>query len=144
MRRRAQQDGASSGAFQGRGKVQIAYRGDAVLLRFDAATTQTRRLKSMVSNFMRKEVASARPSFHSYEVRIWISVTPDMKGGFDVDNVAKACLDALKGVLWRDDRQVVRLAVEKFKGEGAQIALLARPLRDPPEPRPFDQDLFDA
>lgn len=31
----------------------------------------------------------------------------------DADNVAKLCLDALNGVAWRDDAQVVRLRVEK-------------------------------
>ena len=31
----------------------------------------------------------------------------------DVDNVAKSVLDGLNGVLWRDDRQVVRIASEK-------------------------------
>lgn len=31
----------------------------------------------------------------------------------DVDNYAKLCLDALNGVLWRDDSQVVRLLTEK-------------------------------
>lgn len=31
----------------------------------------------------------------------------------DVDNVAKSVLDGLNGVLWRDDRQVVRITAEK-------------------------------
>ena len=31
----------------------------------------------------------------------------------DVDNVAKAVLDALTGVAWADDRQVRRLVIEK-------------------------------
>jgi len=29
--------------------------------------------------------------------------------GADIDNLAKACLDSLNGVLWRDDHQVVEL-----------------------------------
>lgn len=32
----------------------------------------------------------------------------------DVDNIAKVICDALNGVAWHDDSQVVRLAVEKF------------------------------
>lgn len=38
----------------------------------------------------------------------------------DVDNLAGAVMDALNGVLWRDDSQIVRLVVEKHlaaKGE---------------------------
>lgn len=31
----------------------------------------------------------------------------------DVDNVAKSILDGLNRVLWRDDRQVMRIVVEK-------------------------------
>lgn len=34
----------------------------------------------------------------------------------DVDNVAKAVLDALTGVTWEDDTQVARLVVEKSYG----------------------------
>jgi Holliday junction resolvase RusA-like endonuclease len=34
----------------------------------------------------------------------------------DVDNVAKAVLDALNGVAWVDDTQVRRLVVEKSYG----------------------------
>ena len=34
----------------------------------------------------------------------------------DAENVSKAVLDAGNGVLWRDDRQVCRLTVEKWIG----------------------------
>lgn len=36
----------------------------------------------------------------------------------DVDNLAKAVLDALTGVLWKDDGQVQRLAVTKVVAAG--------------------------
>ena len=35
----------------------------------------------------------------------------------DADNVAKCICDALNGLAWKDDSQVVRLYVEKFFGE---------------------------
>lgn len=35
----------------------------------------------------------------------------------DVDNVAKAILDAFKGVVWMDDSQVVDLSISKWYGE---------------------------
>lgn len=34
----------------------------------------------------------------------------------DIDNYAKLILDALNGVAWRDDRQIVRLTVEFSTG----------------------------
>lgn len=35
----------------------------------------------------------------------------------DVDNYAKAVLDALNGVVWRDDGQIVQLAASKVYGD---------------------------
>jgi len=44
----------------------------------------------------------------------------------DVDNVAKAVLDALTGVAWEDDRQVRRLVIEKSYGpEGRTTVRIA-------------------
>jgi len=42
---------------------------------------------------------------------------------FDVDNAAKACLDALNGVAWEDDSQVARLVVEKSYGTEARTTV---------------------
>ena len=36
----------------------------------------------------------------------------------DCDNLAKAVLDALNGVLWQDDSQVVELSVSKWYAAG--------------------------
>ena len=41
----------------------------------------------------------------------------------DVDNVAKAVLDALTGVAWADDRQVRRLVIEKSYGPEARTTV---------------------
>ncbi len=131
-------------AFTGKGKVRIAFRGDTALLRINIATTQTRRLKKLVAEFCRKEVATRRPWFGPFEVHIWTSLQSDKRGFHDVDNIAKACLDALTGVFWRDDRQVVKLTSEKFTGEANQIAILVRPLDDEPLPVPLDESLFDV
>lgn len=38
----------------------------------------------------------------------------------DVDNIAKAVMDALNGLAWQDDKQVVRLSVCKRYGEEAR------------------------
>lgn len=131
-----------SGGFTGKGKVQIAYRGDTVILRIRAATTSARKLKGIVSEFCRKEVAVKRPYYGPFEVHIWTSVMAEKRGHHDVDNIAKACLDALNGVFWRDDRQVVRLISERFTGEANEIAIRVRPLESELEPHPFDEGLF--
>lgn len=41
----------------------------------------------------------------------------------DLDNCAKACLDALNGVAWADDSQVRRLVVEKSYGSEARTTV---------------------
>ena len=113
--------------FQGKGKVQIASRGDDLLIRVNLATTQTRKLKAELRSFLRREAAFVRPHFGPFEVRIWTSQFGN-KSHLDVDNIAKACLDALNGVVWRDDRQVMRVTSEKIQ---------RRSCRDP-DPCPDD------
>ena len=46
----------------------------------------------------------------------------------DVDNVAKAVLDALTGVVFHDDSQVERLLVTKVVGDRPRISVTARPM----------------
>jgi Holliday junction resolvase RusA-like endonuclease len=41
----------------------------------------------------------------------------------DVDNVAKAVMDALNGVAWADDCQVRRLLVEKSWGDASSVTV---------------------
>lgn len=40
----------------------------------------------------------------------------------DADNFAK-CIDALNGVVWRDDSQIVRLIVQKFYSERPRLVV---------------------
>lgn len=128
--------------FQGKGKVQIASRGDDMLIRVNLATTQTRKLKAEIRTFLRKEAAFVRPHFGPFEVHIWTSQYQN-KSHLDVDNIAKACLDALNGIVWRDDRQVMRLTSEKFHGDRACIMIRTRLLSDVPASVPMDDSLFD-
>ena len=127
----------------GAGKIRIATKGEDTLVIIDAATTQTRALKKYVSSFIKKEAASVRPWFGPFEVRIWTSVMAEKRGAHDVDNVAKAVLDAFSGVFWRDDRQVVRLISERFRGDANRIAVRLRPLRQELEPLELDPSLLE-
>lgn len=128
----------------GRGHVKLKVRGQEALVLIDGATTQTRILKKYVTAFMKKEAASVRPWFGPFEVRIWTSVMADKRGFHDVDNVAKAVLDALTGHFWRDDRQVVRLVSERFTGPQNRIAVRVRPLEQALTAVDLDEKLFDA
>ena len=116
----------SESGFEGRGRVQAVRSGDALLLRIDALTTQTRRLKPLVADFFRKHDRH-RPRYGPFECRIRIEHVGRL-AGHDVDNVAKALLDALTGVVWFDDAQVRRLLVERVEGERPRIHVCARPL----------------
>ena len=127
----------------GRGKVRLSYRGQEAVVVIDAATTQTRALKKYIGAFMKREAASIRPWFGPFEVRIWTSVMADKKGAHDVDNVAKAVLDALSGYFWRDDRQVVRLSSERFEGDANRIAVRVRPLREGVRPVEMSVEMSD-
>ena len=54
-------------------------------------------------------------------------------GQKDIDNMAKAVLDAGNGVLWIDDRQVARIHAEAIvgrQGEMPRVELIVRPLLD--------------
>ncbi len=58
------------------------------------------------------------------------------KRGGDVDNLAKALLDAATGVVWADDSQVAELLVRKVvgaQGEAPAVYLAVRPLGTGPQ-----------
>lgn len=47
----------------------------------------------------------------------------------DVDNMAKSILDALNGVAYKDDSQVVDLSIEKYYGEIPRVELVLREIK---------------
>lgn len=46
----------------------------------------------------------------------------------DTDNYIKATLDALNGVLWHDDSQIVKISGEKRYGETGKIIISVKPV----------------
>lgn len=116
--------GADHG-WRGGGRFRVARVGGTLLVRFQLLTTNTGKLKADMGAFFRKDYDAIRADFRSYDVRIWLDSRPHAR--IDVDNVAKACLDALTGVIWRDDRQVVRLLVEKSTGDQSAVVLAVKP-----------------
>lgn len=49
-------------------------------------------------------------------------------GRYDIDNLAKAVLDALNGVCWADDRQITRLFVTKIAADRPGVDVRIEPL----------------
>jgi len=133
----------SRGMGTGSGKVKVFSEGASALFIIDAATTQTRQLKKIVAAHARRQATGIRVSHQPFEVRIWTSVLSDKRGYHDVDNIAKAILDALTGLVWLDDRQVVRLISERFEGDANRIAVRTTPLSGPISPSELGPALLD-
>lgn len=100
--------------------------GATTVVLFDAATTQSKALRAEALKAFKRDLKDQGPSYDSFDVRIWIE---GYRRGrrLDVDNVAKASLDALVGLVWRDDRQVTRLCVEKLAAGPDRVVVAATP-----------------
>ena len=100
-------------------------------LRMDAATSQSRRFKSLIGDFLGTEFRRVRPEHGAYEVVVTVERSGEHHGadtGRDMDDVARAVVDALSPVVFRDGSPVERLHVEKAQGERTRIRVSARPV----------------
>jgi crossover junction endodeoxyribonuclease RusA len=107
----------------GRGKVRARVVDGAVEITIDGITTQARYYKPLVYEFFRKEF-QVRPRWGEFEVEIrmeYLGEAPRL----DLDNLAKALLDALKGHVFFDDSQIAKLMCERVSGERDRIFLRA-------------------
>ena len=114
-------------AWVGSARLRAAVLGDAFLMQAAGTPTGSRGLRRNLAPLFRSSLKGRGPDYRSYAVQIWIEgLGPNDR--IDADNIAKACLDALTGLLWRDDRQVVRLSIEKlFETDIPRITLAAEP-----------------
>jgi crossover junction endodeoxyribonuclease RusA len=127
--RLASEAGESSvnGAWTGAGKVR-AREADGVLeLVVDGLTTQAKYYKPLIYEFFRKEWRGARPAWGDHSVEIDMDYVGEAPW-LDLDNLAKAILDAIKGYAFHDDAQVSRLLVERRPGERERIVVRVRRL----------------
>ncbi len=110
-------------AWAGRGKVRARMIEGGVEIAIDGITTQARYYKPLVYEFFRKEF-DIRPRYGEFEVELRMEYLGEVPR-LDLDNLAKALLDALKGHVFVDDSQIARLLCERFAGERERITLTA-------------------
>lgn len=63
------------------------------------------------------------------EVIVWLYFRLPTRRRVDGDNLSKGCLDAMNGIVWRDDRQAMELHVYKYDGSndpGVTVVVAAR------------------
>ena len=96
--------------------------GGGLELTIDGLTTQAAYYKPLVREFFRKSWRGSRPAFGDFSVEIGMEYTGDPPW-LDLDNLAKALLDAIKDYAFHDDAQVSRLLVERRAGERERITI---------------------
>ena len=116
-------EGALLSDWTGRGKVRAREIAGGVEIAIDGITTQARYYKPLVYEFFRKEFQT-RPRWGEFEVELVMEYAGEVPS-LDLDNLAKALLDALKGHVFFDDSQIARLVCERVKGERDRITVRA-------------------
>lgn len=106
----------------GGGKVRARQFTDGLELVVDGLTTQAKYYKPLIYEFFRKEWRGARPDWGDHSVEIDMEYVGDPPW-LDLDNLAKALLDAIKGYAFHDDAQVSRLLVQRRPGERERITI---------------------
>lgn len=110
----------------GSGRVRARQDGRALEIVVDGLTTQAKYYKPLIYEFFRKEWRGARPAWGEYVVEIGMEYVGDPPW-LDLDNLAKALLDAIKGYAFHDDAQVSRLLVERRPGERERVRIRITP-----------------
>ncbi len=116
------EEAETAGAWMGRGKVRARESGGVLTVMVDGLTTQAKYYKPLIYEFFRKEWRGSRPTWGEFAVEIQMEYTGDPPW-LDLDNLAKALLDAIKGYAFHDDAQVRRLLVERHAGERERITI---------------------
>jgi len=108
------------------GKVRAREAGGAIEIVIDGLTTQAKYYKPLIYEFFRKVWRGSRPSYGDFSVEIVMEHVGEPPW-MDLDNLAKALLDGIKGYVFHDDAQVARLLVERREGERERILIRVAP-----------------
>jgi hypothetical protein len=130
------------------GKVRAREAEGVLEVVIDGLTTQAKYYKPLIYEFFRKAWRGARPlgpnaardlsledpppqgvGWGEFSVEIRMEYVGDPPW-LDLDNLAKAILDAIKGYAFHDDAQVARLLVERTSGERERITVNVRRLSE--------------
>jgi crossover junction endodeoxyribonuclease RusA len=112
-----------AGEWTGRGKVRAREIAGGAEIAIEGVTTQARYYKPLVYEFFRKEFA-IRPRWGEFEVELVMEYVGEVPS-LDLDNLAKALLDTLKGHVFFDDSQIAKLLCERRAGERDRITVKA-------------------
>jgi len=104
------------------GKVRAREAAEGMVVEVDGLTTQAKYYKPLIYEFFRKAWRGSRPAWGEFAVEIRMEYVGDPPW-LDLDNLAKAILDAIKGYAFHDDAQVARLLVERAPGERERIVV---------------------
>jgi crossover junction endodeoxyribonuclease RusA len=107
------------------GKVRARESDGLLELTVDGLTTQAKYYKPLIYEFFRKAWRGSRPAWGDFSVEIGMEYVGEAPW-LDLDNLAKAILDAIKGYAFHDDAQVGRLLVERFAGQRERITVTIR------------------
>ena len=108
------------------GKVRAREAEGLLEVTVDGLTTQAKYYKPLIYEFFRKAWRGSRPAWGDFAVEIFMEYVGDPPW-LDLDNLAKAILDAIKGYAFHDDAQVSRLLVERVPGPRERIVIRVRP-----------------
>ena len=122
-------DGQNPSDWTQHGKVRAREGDGAMTVEIDGLTTQAKYYKPLIYEFFRKVWRGSRPSWGEFSVEIRMEYVGDPPW-LDLDNLAKAILDAIKGYAFHDDAQVARLLVERAAGERERIVVAVTRISD--------------
>jgi hypothetical protein len=92
----------------------------AIEIVVEGLATGAKYYKPLIYEFFRKAWRGSRPAWGEFAVEIRMEYVGDPPW-LDLDNLAKAVLDAIKGYAFHDDAQVARLLVERHPGERERV-----------------------
>ena len=126
----------TSDAWTQHGKVRAREGETGMVVEVDGLTTQAKYYKPLIYEFFRKAWRGSRPAWGEFAVEIRMEYVGEPPW-LDLDNLAKAILDAIKGYAFHDDAQVARLLVERTSGERERIIVSVTKLAGEGRGAPF-------